>query len=174
MEKIMIAAVADDGAIGRDNALLWHIAEDMKYFRRTTMGCPVIMGYRTWLSIGRPLPGRLNIVITKQHFDAPDSVVQVPDIPSAFEEARKGCVDSSNGGANDVQRCFVMGGAKTYERAMEHADVLYITHVHTSVPDADAFFPPIDGSVWQKSSETPVATDPENGLRYSFAVYRRK
>ena len=71
----MIAAVADDLAIGRDNALLWHISADMKYFRRTTMGCPVIMGFRTWESIGRPLPGRLNIVITRHHLDAPDTVL---------------------------------------------------------------------------------------------------
>ena len=174
MEKIMIAAVADDGAIGRDNALLWHIAEDMKYFRRTTMGCPVIMGYRTWLSIGKPLPGRLNIVITKRHFDAPDTVVQVPDIPSAFKEAVKGCASDGPESQETAPRCFVMGGAKTYERAMEYADALYITHVQTSVPDADAFFPPIDTSVWHKVSETPVSTDPENGLPYSFAVYHRR
>ncbi|MGM9794058.1 MAG: dihydrofolate reductase, partial [Candidatus Cryptobacteroides sp.] len=89
MEKIMIAAVADDLAIGRDNALLWHISADMKYFRRTTMGCPVIMGFRTWESIGRPLPGRLNIVITRHHFDAPDTVLQVPDVASALAEAEK-------------------------------------------------------------------------------------
>ena len=72
MENYIIAAVADNMAIGRDNELLWHISADMKYFRRVTMGCPIIMGYKTWLSIGRPLPGRKNIVITKSDFDAPD------------------------------------------------------------------------------------------------------
>ena len=80
MQKNIIAAVADNGAIGRDNELLWHISADMKYFRRTTMGCPVIMGYRTWLSIGRPLPGRKNIVITKSRFEAPETVAQVPQL----------------------------------------------------------------------------------------------
>ena len=73
MKKYIIAAVADDMAIGRDNELLWHISADMKYFRKTTMGAPVIMGYKTWLSIGRPLPGRRNIVISHAPFEAPES-----------------------------------------------------------------------------------------------------
>lgn len=188
MEKILIAAVAEDGAIGRDNALLWHISDDMKYFRKTTTGYPVIMGYKTWLSIGRPLPGRKNIVITKSHFDAPAEVLQVADIAEAFTAAEGGN-DSGNVGACSSfegntergsgasivpEKCFVMGGAKTYERTMQYADALYITHVKTAVPSADAYFPEIDLSVWQKVSETPFETDPASGLQYSFAIYRRK
>lgn len=197
MQKNIIAAVADNMAIGRDNELLWHISADMKYFRRVTMGCPIIMGYKTWLSIGRPLPGRRNIVITKSHFDAPESVVQVPDVASAFaaaeevqvnatvaQEAQDTAAKEVNAAvaeevqAADVQnsegQCFIIGGAKTYERTVAQADKLYITHVHTSVPDADAFFPAIDPAVWTLQSETPPETDPENGLQYSFAVYIRK
>ncbi|MDY5781395.1 MAG: dihydrofolate reductase [Candidatus Cryptobacteroides sp.] len=170
MEKIMIAAVADDLAIGRDNALLWHISADMKYFRRTTMGCPVIMGFRTWESIGRPLPGRLNIVITRHHFDAPDTVLQVPDVATAFAEAEK----HFSSAGTVPEKCFIMGGAKTYERSMQYADALYITHVHTTVPEADAFFPAIDPAIWEKTSDTDIETDPENGFGYSFAVYRRR
>lgn len=176
MQKNIIAAVADDGAIGRDNELLWHISADMKYFRRTTMGCPVIMGYRTWLSIGRPLPGRKNIVITKSRFEAPETVAQVPDAAAAIAVAEDALVNVNVNAdtQNDEGQCFILGGAKTYERMMSQADKLYITHVRTSVPDADAFFPDIDPSVWNKDSETPVETDPENGLQYSFAVYVRK
>ena len=181
MQKNIIAAVADNMAIGRDNELLWHISADMKYFRRTTMGAPVIMGYKTWLSIGRPLPGRLNIVITKSAFDAPDGVVQVPDVASAFAAAEEVQVNAA--AAQEIQaaaaqcsagQCFIIGGAKTYERTMAQADKLYITHVHTTVSDADAFFPAIDSAIWCKESETPLETDPENGLQYSFAVYVRK
>ena len=181
MQKNIIAAVADNMAIGRDNELLWHISADMKYFRRVTMGCPIIMGYKTWLSIGRPLPGRRNIVITKSHFDAPESVVQVPDVASAFVAAEEVQVNAAD--AQEIQaaaaqcsagQCFIIGGAKTYERTLAQADKLYITHVHTSVPDADAFFPTIDPAVWTLQSETPPETDPENGLQYSFAVYIRK
>lgn len=181
MQKNIIAAVADNMAIGRDNELLWHISADLKYFRRVTMGWPIIMGYKTWLSIGRPLPGRRNIVITKSHFDAPESVVQVPDVASAFVAAEEVQVNAAD--AQEIQaaaaqcsagQCFIIGGAKTYERTLAQADKLYITHVHTSVPDADAFFPAIDPAVWTLQSETPPETDPENGLQYSFAVYVRK
>lgn len=179
MQKNIIAAVADNMAIGRNNELLWHISADLKYFRRVTMGWPIIMGYKTWLSIGRPLPGRRNIVITKSHFDAPESVVQVPDVASAFaaaQEIQTAAAQEVN--AADVQnsagQCFIIGGAKTYERTLAQADKLYITHVHTSVPDADAFFPAIDPAVWTLQSETPTETDTENGLQYSFAVYVRK
>lgn len=181
MQKNIIAAVADNMAIGRDNELLWHISADMKYFRRVTMGCPIIMGYKTWISIGRPLPGRRNIVITKSHFDAPESVVQVPDVASAFAAAQEVQVNAA--AAQEIQtaaaqgsagQCFIIGGAKTYERTLAQADKLYITHVHTTVSDADAFFPAIDPAVWTLQSETPPETDPENGLQYSFAVYVRK
>ena len=172
MQKNIIAAVADNGAIGRDNELLWHISADMKYFRRTTMGCPVIMGYRTWLSIGRPLPGRKNIVITKSRFEAPETVAQVPDAAAAIAVAEEALVNA--GTQNGEGQCFIIGGSKTYERMLSQADKLYITHVRTSVPDADAFFPDIDPAVWTLESETPAEVDPENGLQYSFAVYSRK
>ncbi|MGM9767822.1 MAG: dihydrofolate reductase [Candidatus Cryptobacteroides sp.] len=187
MQVIMIAAVADDLAIGRDNALLWHISADMKYFRRTTMGSPVVMGFRTWESIGRPLPGRLNIVITKHHFDAPETVVQVPDVASAINAAEEhfSAIPQASGtaasplpdsapGDTHLEKCFIMGGAKTYERAMQYTDALYITHIHTTVPDADAFFPRIDPGIWEKASDTDIETDPENGLAYSFAIYHRR
>ncbi len=161
MEKNIIAAVSDNLAIGKDNQLLWHISADMKYFRKTTTGYPVIMGYKTWLSIGRPLPGRKNIVITKHPFDAPASVIQVSDVEAAFEEASS-------------DKCFIIGGAKTYERTLDMADRLYITHVNTEIADADAFFPAIDVAKWEKVSETTPETDSESGLTYSFAVYDRR
>ena len=173
MKKYIIAAVADDMAIGRDNELLWHISADMKYFRKTTMGAPVIMGYKTWLSIGRPLPGRRNIVISHAPFEAPESVIQVSDVAQAFAAAAQPMpapADSSSSGSMP-DHCFVLGGAKTYERTLTSADKLYITHVHTVIPGADAFFPAIDPSVWTLQSETPAETDPETGYSYTFSVY---
>ncbi len=162
MEKYIIAAIADNRAIGKDNQLLWHISADMKYFRKVTTGYPVIMGYRTWLSIGRPLPGRKNIVITKQRFEAPEAVVQVPDVSAAFSAAE------------GSDKCFIIGGAKTYERTLDVADRLYITHVYTEISDADAYFPEINLSIWEKLSETEEETDSESGLSYNFTVYKRK
>ena len=87
MEKCIIAAVAEDGAIGKDNALLWHLPEDLKYFKATTMGCPVIMGRRTFESIGRPLPGRLNIVISKTLRSDDERISVFGDLPSEIGRA---------------------------------------------------------------------------------------
>lgn len=166
MEKCIIAAVADNGAIGKDNDLLWHIAEDMKYFRRTTVGHPVVMGYRTFLSIGgKPLPKRDNIVIsTRPWSDVPEGVQVAGSLEEAYTLADK----------PDVTEVFVMGGGETYRKALPTADKLYITHVHTTISDADTFFPAIDPAIWETESATPAATDPETGYEYDFVVYRRR
>ena len=186
MEKCIIAAVADNGAIGKDNDLLWHIAEDMKYFRRTTTGNPVVMGYRTFLSIGRPLPKRENVVIsTRQWADVPAGVMVAGSLEEAYSLAEKadGCSDAvgsaltSAGKAGDVKtagKIFIMGGGETYRKALPTADKLYITHVHTVIEDADTFFPMIDPAIWMVESETPSATDPETGYIYEFKVYKRR
>lgn len=166
MEKCIIAAIADNGAIGKDNDLLWHIAEDMKYFRRTTTGNPVVMGYRTFLSIGRPLPKRDNIVISTRSWDDVPGGVKVA---GSLEEAY-----SLAGMAVGSGRIFIMGGGETYRRALPTADKLYITHVHTVIEDADTFFPVIDPAIWMVESETPSATDPEAGYTYEFKVYKRR
>lgn len=194
MEKCIIAAVADNGAIGKDNDLLWHIAEDMKYFRRTTTGNPVVMGYRTFLSIGRPLPNRDNIVIsTRSWDDVPEGVKVAGNLEEAYslvEEAAKSKVNdaavdvevsekkvagSADGGREtEPGRIFIMGGGETYRKALPTADKLYITHVHTAIEDADTFFPVIDPVIWEEESATPVATDPETGYTYEFKVYKRR
>lgn len=194
MEKCIIAAVADNGAIGKDNDLLWHIAEDMKYFRRTTTGNPVVMGFRTFLSIGRPLPKRVNIVIsTRSWADVPEGVIVARSLEEAYSLAEKAVVAKANdavvdaetsgkegvtsvggGRGTDPGRIFIMGGGETYRRALPTVDKLYITHVHTAIEDADTFFPVIDPVIWEEESATPVATDPETGYTYEFKVYKRR
>lgn len=194
MEKCIIAAVADNGAIGKDNDLLWHIAEDMKYFRRTTTGNPVVMGFRTFLSIGRPLPKRVNIVIsTRSWADVPEGVIVARSLEEAYSLVEKAAKSKVNDAAVDVEvsekkvagsadggretepgRIFVMGGGETYRKALPTADKLYITHVHTAIEDADTFFPVIDPVIWMVESETPSATDPETGYTYEFKVYKRR
>lgn len=194
MEKCIIAAVADNGAIGKDNDLLWHIAEDMKYFRRTTTGNPVVMGFRTFLSIGRPLPKRVNIVIsTRSWADVPEGVIVARSLEEAYSLAEKAAKSKVNDAAVDVKvsekkvagsadggretepgRIFIMGGGETYRKALPTADKLYITHVHTAIEDADTFFPVIDPVIWEEESATPVATDPETGYTYEFKVYKRR
>ena len=164
MQKCIIVAIADNRAIGKANALLWHIAEDMKYFRVTTTGSPVIMGWMTFQSIGgRPLPKRDNVVISISPWpDKPEGV----KVAGSLEEAYS-LVDGSG-------NVFVMGGGETYRQALPTADKLYITHVHTTIEDADTFFPVIDPAIWEVESTTPVAIDPETGFPYEFTINTRR
>lgn len=160
----IIVAVADNWAIGKDNRLLWHISEDLKFFKRTTLGCSVVMGRRTFESIGRPLPKRTNIVVSRG-FDAPDGVLVASSLEQALELAGGGSCES------DV---FVIGGGQIYAQSIDLAQKLYITHVHTVIEDADAFFPAIDPQVWQVESRSELYNDEESGYDYEFVVYSRK
>lgn len=169
MEKCLIVAIADNHAIGRRNQLLWSLPEDMQYFKQQTTGHPVIMGWMTYQSIGRPLPRRTNIVISIFPWpEAPEQAVVVGSLEEAFAAAEKACAGEADA------KCFVMGGAYTYAEAIQTVDTLYITHVHDTVTDADAFFPEIDPAVWYPASVSDTRTDPASGLTYEFVVYRRR
>ena len=171
MEKSLIVAVADNWAIGRKNALLWNLPGDMAYFRKNTTGCPVIMGYMTYLSLRGPLPKRHNIVISLFPWpDAPERITLGSSLENAYEIAEK----DSDGSEGAPSKCFVMGGAYTYKEAMAYSDTLYITHVHDVVEDADAFFPVIDPDIWEVSSRSEMQTDPVSGIQYEFVVYKRR
>ena len=163
MEKCIIVAIADNNAIGKDNALLWHISEDLKFFKRTTMGCSVIMGRKTFESIGRPLPKRTNIVVTRGGFEAPEGVVVVSSLEEAFASV-----------PGDVERAFVIGGGQIYAQALSLADRLIVTHVHTVIEDADTFFPAIDPLVWSVSDRSELQTDPETGYTFEFVEYVKR
>ena len=188
MEKCIIVAIADNNAIGKDNALLWHISEDLKFFKRTTMGCPVIMGRKTFESIGRPLPKRLNIVVSRGGFNAPEGVevvasleeayalaesrllVAIPGSPSAMPGSPT--VMSSDAGTS-APKAFVIGGGQIYAQAMAIADRLTVTHVHTVIEDADTFFPAIDPAIWKVASRSELQIDPETGYTFEFVEYIR-
>ncbi len=176
MERVIIVAIADNNAIGKDNSLLWHISEDLKFFKRTTSGCPVIMGRKTYESIGRPLPKRKNIVISRG-FDAPDGVAVAASLAEAYDIAAASdtsAVDSADGCSCGGNRCFIMGGGQIYAQAMSDADRLIITHVHTVIEDADTFFPMIDPSVWRVESRSEVMVDSEAGYEFEFVEYVRR
>ncbi len=162
MEKCLIVAVSDDMAIGRSGDMPWHLSEDLKYFKRVTMGCPVIMGRTTFESIGRPLPGRKNIVLSRREIPLPDGVVRVSSVPEAYAAAEPS------------ERCFIMGGASVYKEVLGEMDRLYITRIHTTVPDADAFFPEIDLTLWEERSRSDTLTDERSGIRFEFVVYKRR
>ena len=177
MEKNIIVAMAENGAIGRSNALLWHIPADLKYFKQTTMGCPVIMGRKTFESIGRALPHRTNIVVSASlaATQTDDGRPAVPNqsgdtallYASSLEEAFRLAENTGN------DKCFVIGGGSIYAQSMPLADKLYITHVHTTVEDADTFFAPIDPSVWTEIHRSETFTDPASGLTFEFLIYSK-
>lgn len=179
MEKCIIAAVAEDGAIGRDNGLIWHLSGDLKYFKSVTLGSPVIMGRKTFESIGRPLPGRRNIVVSgtlprgRMEFPQVRTAPSHIEVVGSLDEAFSAAGTPADGGAEVPERCFVIGGAQLYAEAMALADRLYITRIHASAPDADRFFPAIEASLWREDSISGPVTDPETGIRFSFAVYVR-
>ena len=163
MEKCIIVAIADNNAIGKDNALLWHISDDMKFFRHQTVGCPVIMGRKTFESIGRPLPKRVNIVISRG-FDTAEEVAVVGSLQAAYEVAE----------ATNLERCYVIGGGQIYTQALNDADRLIITHVHTVIEDADTFFPVIDPSVWTPETRSELFHDEESGYDFEFVEYIKR
>lgn len=176
MKKCIIVAIADNNAIGKDNALLWHISEDLKFFRSTTVGCPVIMGRKTYESIGRPLPKRLNIIVSRKGYDAPEGVVVVDSLEEAFAAASATSTlpsVTSNEVETSPQKCFVIGGGQIYAQAMQIADEMVITHVHTVIEDADTYFPVIDPSIWQVAERSELKTDPESGYTFEFVKYIR-
>ena len=160
MTKNIIVAISDNYAIGKDGKMPWHIKEDLKSFKKITSGHPVIMGRKTYESIGKPLPNRTNIVLTHKYIDG---VIPVESLDQAYQIAEE--YDT---------KCFVIGGAKIYESAMKDADEMYITHIHTVVEDADTFFPTIDMNIWKLYMASDVKTDPESGLKYNFEIYIRK
>ena len=163
MQKNIIVAISDNNAIGRDNQLLWHISDDLKFFRRQTLGWPVIMGRKTFESIGRALPGRVNIVISR-NFNTGEDVAMTNSLEEAFKVA-----ESTN-----LEKCFVMGGGQIYNLALSEADRLVVTHVHTIIEDADTFFPSIDPEVWEVSQRSELLTDEETGYTFEFVEYIRK
>ena len=175
MEKCIIVAIADNNAIGRDNALLWHISEDLKFFKRTTSGCPVIMGRKTFESIGRPLPKRTNIVVSRG-FDAPEGIEVVPSLEEAYRAASAAISTASAVIPDPIgnPRCFVIGGGQIYAQALNDADRLIITHVHTVIEDADTFFPVIDPSVWTPETRSELFHDEESGYDFEFVEYIRR
>lgn len=176
MEKCIIVAIADNNAIGKGNALLWHISEDLKFFKRMTMGCPVIMGRKTFESIGRPLPKRTNIVVSRAGYLAPEGVVVVSSLEEAFAISVSNAQATSSIASEaetSPSHVFVIGGGQIYAQALQQVDRLVVTHVHTVIEDADTFFPTIDPSVWSVAERSELLTDPETGYSFEFVTYVR-
>ncbi|GAA0844538.1 dihydrofolate reductase [Cupriavidus pauculus] len=155
----LIVARARNGVIGRDNALPWRLPEDLQHFKRTTLGAPIIMGRKTWDSIGRPLPGRRNIVVSRNHGLTLDGA----EVVASLEDAQRLCI-----GAEQV---FLIGGAQLYAQALPSADRLIVTEIDADVP-GDAFFPAVDRSKWIEVARETHHSE-ANGFDYAFVTYER-
>ncbi|WP_262696143.1 dihydrofolate reductase [Kordiimonas aquimaris] len=155
----IIVATARNRVIGKDNALPWHLPADLKYFKATTMGKPIVMGRKTFESIGRPLPGRQNIVLTRDPNWSAEGVTVINDVNDMTRSITV---------ADEV---MIIGGEQIYDLTMNHVDRLYVTEVECDV-DGDAYFPAIDNAVWQEASRERHAADERNPA-YSFVVYKR-
>jgi dihydrofolate reductase len=158
----LVAAVAKNGVIGGDNRLLWRIKADLRHFRDLTLGKPVIMGRKTFDSIGRPLPGRTNIVVTRDRSLRIEGAIVVNDLEAALEAAK------AAGG--DI---MVAGGADIYAQTVGMADRLHVTEVDME-PEGDALFPMIDRSAWREMRRVVHPKGPDDDAAYAFVDYTRR
>tara|TARA_B100001250_G_scaffold393390_1_gene396132 strand:- start:1386 stop:1889 length:504 start_codon:yes stop_codon:yes gene_type:complete len=162
----LIVAVAQNRVIGRDNKLPWYLPNDLKYFKQTTLGKPVIMGRKTYESIGKPLPGRTNIVITRQAGYQPEGVKVVGTVEDAIKVAESVCL------IDGQDEAMVMGGAEIYGLTLPHCERLYLTEVHADV-EGDAWFPEYEKSEWKEVTREDFKAEGPNPFDYSFVVYER-
>ena len=164
---VLVVAVAENDVIGRDNTLPWRIKSDLKYFRSVTMNKPVVMGRKTYASIGKPLPGRTNIVVTRQADFAEAGVVVAPGIEQALSAARG---DALRRGSNEIA---VIGGTEIFVQTLPLASRIALTRVHAS-PPGDTFLPPIDATVWRETGRTPHERGPGDDYGFTIVQYQRE
>ena len=167
MKLAMIAAVAENNAIGINNKMPWYLPGDLRYFKAITMGKPIIMGRKTFDSLRKPLPGRANIVITRDKNWHHEGVKVVHSLDDAIDLAES--IATINGN----EEIMVIGGEQIYRMAMDRADRLYLTRVYQSF-EGDAFFPEMDESEWAEVSRQDLFSEDEEPLQFSYLVLDRK
>ncbi len=166
MKLAVIVAQATNRVIGRGNKLPWHLPEDLQYFKKVTLGKPIIMGRKTYESIGRPLPGRTNIVVTRDTDYARPGIEVVHSLGDAVTLAGSLCE------INGVDEAMLIGGAELYAQAMPLAERLYLTQVHASV-EGDAYFPVFNRQAWRELGREDYPASGCNPFDYSFIVLER-
>ena len=158
----IIAAIGKNNELGKGNQLLWHLPEDLKYFKKMTLEHPIIMGRKTYESIGKPLPNRTNIVVSRKENWFEEGILIVPSIKEAIKHAKK-----------INEQIFIIGGGNIYEQTIDLADCLKITQVDFQTK-ADAFFPKIDENIWQKTNEIHHPKDEKHAYDFSFQTWERR
>jgi len=159
----MVVAAAEDNAIGKHNDLMWHLPDDFKFFKDTTIGHPIIMGRKTFQALGKALPKRLNIVITRQ----PDFEAPAAEVVGSLEEALQLATNTGD------PELMVIGGAEIYKLALPLTHRVYLTRVHATFPDADAHFPVLNPAEWHLVSTLFHPADERHQYGFTFEVWER-
>jgi dihydrofolate reductase len=160
----LVVAAAENNAIGKNNQLLWTLPNDMRFFKNITWGLPVIMGRKTFEALGKPLPGRTNIVITRQEGWKADNVIRTGSLDEAVEQTR----------ILNFKEAAIIGGGEIYKQGIGIANVIYITRVNAAFEDADAFFPVINEAEWELVSNEDFEKDEKHQYPYSFQKWMRR
>jgi dihydrofolate reductase len=163
MSISLVVAAAQNNAIGKDGKLLWHLPNDLRFFKNTTWGMVVVMGRKTFEEVNKPLPGRVNIVITSNSGWQADDTITANNLPDALEKAV----------LTNCKEIFIIGGGEIYRQSMDIADTIYITRVHATL-EGDTFFPVIDEAKWQLISNEDFTADEKHAYAYSFQVWKTK
>lgn len=164
MRKALMVAMARNRVIGRNDALPWYLPEDLKYFKRMTLGKPIIMGRKTFESIGKPLPGRANLVVTRNPNWGHAGVRVFHDLESAYRSAE------AQAAIDGVEEVVIIGGGEIFAEALPDAERLYLTEVHADV-EGDAYFPEVDWGQWHEVKREDFARSENNPFDYSFVVF---
>ena len=159
----IIVAASENNAIGKSNAMLWHLPEDLKFFKNTTWGMPVIMGRKTFEAVGKPLPGRTNIIVTSNKDWSAENTITTTNIDDAIKVAND----------TNSKEIFITGGGEIYRQTLPIAHKVYLTRVHTTI-DGDAFFPEMDLNTWEIDFEKHVKSDEKNKFDMTFQTWKRK
>lgn len=160
MTLSIVVAASENNVIGKDNRLLWTLPNDMKFFKNTTWGMPVIMGRKTYESLGKPLAGRTNIVITTRNNWEPEGAIVVNNLEAAMEAAR----------STDALEAFIIGGGEIYRQSLPLCSRVYLTRVHTTI-DGDTYFPELPEAEWTLHSRLDFPADARHAFAYSFEVW---
>ena len=166
MEIVLVAAVAENGVIGRAGGLPWRLKSDLQQFRALTTGKPIVMGRRTWASLARPLPHRTNIVVTRDPTFTARGAVVTPSVEAALAVARGDAL------RRNAEAIMVIGGGDIYAQTMPLANRLEITHVHAS-PDGEAIFPPLDRAIWRETVRRECPPSPGDEAGFTRVTYIR-
>ena len=164
MIKTIVVAASENNVIGINNQLPWHLSDDLKFFKKVTLGKPVLMGRKTFESLGKPLPKRLNIVLSRHEQNLPEGVLQFKSYHDAVEFLEK----------ENTEELCIIGGGVVFADTINSVNQIFLTRVHTVLENGEVFFPNIDNNIWEKTWEEYHPKDEKHEFDFTFEQYSRK